>query len=177
MKYTTRSWWRTAKVASLAEAQTSLDRWSVDVADRRDRPAGTVGELGAGEPLKTLPAAAYPAMITVARKASRSALVAFEANHYSAPPAQAGRTVTVQTRVGEPSLRSCHPRGRSSPPIAGRQPVPDRPQLAGDGQVATDPELVPIESALPEIPPPPAPRRPVDPNIKGQAPSPMACIS
>jgi hypothetical protein len=44
-------------------------------------------------------------VIAVERKASRSALVAFEANRYSVPPAHAGRTVTVHARVGEPVLR------------------------------------------------------------------------
>lgn len=111
VKYTTKSWWRTAPVANLAEAQASLDRWSETVADQRKRPAGTVGELGATEPLRALPHAAYPAVIAVARKASRSALVAFEANHYSVPPAHAGRTVTVHARVGEPVLRLLSPAG------------------------------------------------------------------
>jgi transposase len=105
VKYTTRSWWRTAKVANIAEAQASLDRWSETIADQRKRPAGTVGQVGAAEPLRALPHAAYPAVIAVARKASRSALVAFEGNHYSVPPAQAGRTITVHARVGEPVLR------------------------------------------------------------------------
>jgi transposase len=105
IKYLTRSWWRTATVATAAEAQASLDRWCVEVADARQRPAGTVGQLGAGEPLRALPAAAYPAVIAVERRASRSALVAFEANHYSVPPAHAGRTMTVHARVGEPVLR------------------------------------------------------------------------
>jgi transposase len=105
IKYTTRSWWRTAKVTTPAEAQASLDRWCLQVADARKRPAGTVGQLGAAEPLRALPAAAYPAVIAVERRASRSALVAFEANHYSVPPAHAGRTVTVHARVGEPLLR------------------------------------------------------------------------
>jgi transposase len=105
VKYTTKSWWRTAAVTTLAQAQASLDRWSVEVADQRTRPGGTVGQLGAAEPLRVLPHAAYPAVITVDRKASRSALVAFEANHYSVPPAHAGRTVTVHARVGEPVLR------------------------------------------------------------------------
>jgi transposase len=105
VKYTTKSWWRTAPVANIAEAQASLDRWSETVADARKRPAGTVGQLGATEPLSVLPHAAYPAVIAVERKASRSALVAFEGNHYSVPPAHAGRTLTVHARVGEPVLR------------------------------------------------------------------------
>lgn len=105
VKYATKSWWRTAPVTTPAEAQASLDRWSLEVADVRKRPGGTVGQLAAAEPLRSLPHAAYPAVITVQRKASRSALVAFEANHYSVPPAHAGRAVTVHARVGEPALR------------------------------------------------------------------------
>jgi transposase len=105
VKYTTKSWWRTAPVTTMAEAQASLDRWSLQVADERKRPGGTVGQLGAAEPLRALPHAAYPAVIAVERKASRSALVAFEANRYSVPPGHAGRTVTVHARVGEPVLR------------------------------------------------------------------------
>ena len=106
VKFMTKSWWRSAAVSSPAQAQASLDVWSVEVADQRPRPDGlTVGQIGAGEPLLTLPALAYPALITVARKASRSALVPFESNRYSVPPAHAGRTVTVQTRVGEATVR------------------------------------------------------------------------
>ncbi len=67
IQYLTRSWWRTARVSSPAEAQTSLDRWSVEVADQRARPGGTVGEIGVAEPLRVLPALAYPAVITVTR--------------------------------------------------------------------------------------------------------------
>jgi len=111
IKYLTRSWWRTAAVASMAEAQASLDRWSVQVADERKRPSGTVGQLGASEPLRALPAAAYPAVIAVERRASRSALVAFEGNRYSVGPAHAGRLVTVHARVGEPLLRILSPAG------------------------------------------------------------------
>src|SRR5580704_213147 len=105
VKYTTRSWWRTASVATMAQAQSSLDGWLAGVADERQRPGGTVGFLGAGEPLQALPALAYSAIISVQREVSRSALVSFEANHYSVPPAHARRTVSVQARVGEKTLR------------------------------------------------------------------------
>ena len=105
IQYLTRSWWRTAAVATIGEAQRSLDRWSIDVADARDRPGATVGQVGAGEPLRALPAAAYPAQIIVGRKVSRAALTAFEGNHYSVPPAHAGRMVTVTWRISEPLLR------------------------------------------------------------------------
>ncbi len=105
IQYLTRSWWRTARVCSPAEAQTSLERWSVEVADRRPRAGGTVGEIGAAEPLRALPALAYPAVITVTRQASRSALVPVDGNRYSVPPQQAGRTVTVLARVKDPMIR------------------------------------------------------------------------
>ena len=104
IKYLTRSWWRSAQVTTMGEAQRSLDRWSADVADQRRGPGGTVGEIGAAEPLRALPAAAYPARIAVERQVSRSALVAFEGNRYSVTPGQAGRTLTVRTRVGDTVL-------------------------------------------------------------------------
>jgi hypothetical protein len=132
VKYTTKSWWRSAPVTTMAEAQASLDVWCVDVADRRARPGGTVGQIGAAEPLRALPPAAYPAVIRVERKASRSALVAFEANHYSVPPAQAGRRVTVYARVGEPVLRILS--------IAGEVVAEHRRAPAGAGQTIRTPE-------------------------------------
>jgi transposase len=106
IQYVTGSWWRTACITSTSEAQASLDHWSVQIADQRPRPEGrTVGEIGACEPLRPLPALAYPAVIAVERKASRSALVSFDGNRYSVPPVHAGRTVRVLARVGEPAIR------------------------------------------------------------------------
>ncbi|MGH8301720.1 MAG: Mu transposase domain-containing protein [Steroidobacteraceae bacterium] len=98
-------WWRTARVASMLEAQQSLDAFTVRVSDGRGRRGSTVGELGAGEPLRPLPALAFPAEIIVERVASRSALVLFETNKYSVPPGYAGQTLAVRARVGEPQLR------------------------------------------------------------------------
>lgn len=125
VKYTTRSWWRTAQVTSPAEAQASLDRWAAEVSDRRARPGGTVGEIGAAEPLAPLPALAYPAVITVKRKVSRSALVDYGANRYSVPPHFARRIVTVQARVGEATIRIVS--------LAGEVVATHR-QAAGSGQ-------------------------------------------
>ena len=48
---------------------------------------------------------AFPAQLEVERRSSRSALVAFEGNHYSVPPGLVGQTVTVTARVGELHLR------------------------------------------------------------------------
>jgi transposase len=98
-------WWRTARAGSMAEAQQHLDAWLVRVSDARRRQGSTVGALGAAEPLRSLPALAFPAEIIVERIASRSALVAFEANRYSVPPAFAGKRLVVRARVGEPHLR------------------------------------------------------------------------
>jgi transposase len=105
IQYLTRSWWRSAAVATPGDAQRSLDAWSARVADQRKRPAGTVGEIAAAEVLRALPPLAYPAQIIVERKVSRTALAAFEGNHYSVAPVHAGRTVTVTWRISEPLLR------------------------------------------------------------------------
>jgi transposase len=132
VKFTTKSWWRSAQVTTLAEAQASLDRWSVEVSDQRRRLGVTVAEAGAAEPLRALPSLAYPALITVERKASRSALVAFEGNRYSVPPAWAARTMTVQARVGEPDLRILS--------AAGELVATHRRAPAGAGQMTRSPE-------------------------------------
>jgi transposase len=127
VQFTTNSWWRTARISSPAEAQASLDRWSETVADRRPRAdRSTVGEIGAREPLRELPALAYPALMTVQRTASRSALVPFDGNRYSVPPAHARRTVTVLTRVGDPTVRIVSAAGET---VATHRRVP-----AGGGQ-------------------------------------------
>ena len=98
-------WWRTAKATSMLEAQQSLDVFAARVSDTRQRGAGTVGELGVSEPLRALPILAFPAEISVERVASRSALVAFEANRYSVPPGYAGQRLILRARVGEPHLQ------------------------------------------------------------------------
>ncbi|MDE3070260.1 MAG: IS21 family transposase [Acidobacteriota bacterium] len=105
IRYAGRSWWRTAQAADLAEAQRSLDLWCVEVADRRRRGPFTVAAKAAAEPLLPLPAIAYPAELQVERVVSASALVSFEGNRYSVPPALAGQTVSVRLRVGEPLLQ------------------------------------------------------------------------
>jgi transposase len=111
IRYLGGRWWRTARADGMAEAQLSLDAFCVDVSDKRRRRSSTVGELGAAEPLRALPATPFPARILVARKASRSALVAFEGNRYSVPPSYAMRTVSVIAGVGDPTLRIVSSRG------------------------------------------------------------------
>ena len=98
-------WWRTAKVASMLQAQQSFDAFAVGVSDQRARQGSTVGELGACEPFRALPALAFPAEIVVERVCSRSALVTFETNQYSVPPGYASQPLIVRARVGEPQVR------------------------------------------------------------------------
>jgi transposase len=105
IRYLGGRWWRTMRADSMGEAQRSLNAFCVDVSDTRRRRSCTVGELGAAEPLRSLPATPFPARIMVARRASRSALVAFEGNRYSVSPTHAGRTVSVIAGVGDPQLR------------------------------------------------------------------------
>ena len=105
VKFIAGRWWRTARAASMFEAQRSLDGFTVNISDQRDRREGTVGELGAAEALRPLPVLAFPAEIVVDRVASRSALVLFETNKYSVPPGYARQTLRVRARVGEPGLR------------------------------------------------------------------------
>jgi transposase len=105
IRYLGGRWWRTTRAAGLGEAQRSLDRFCLKTSDRRRRRGSTVGELGVNEPLRPLPATAFPARIMVTRQTSRSALVAFEGNRYSVAPHYARRTVTVIAGVGDPVLR------------------------------------------------------------------------
>jgi hypothetical protein len=112
VKYITRSWWRTAPVSSLGQAQADLDRWVLAVSDQRKRRDATIAELAAQEPLLALPAVAFPAVLEVQRVVSRTAMVAFEGNRYSVPPGIVGQAVTVRARLGELHLEIISPAGR-----------------------------------------------------------------
>jgi transposase len=105
IRYLQRSWWRSAEVATPLQAQTSLDRWCLEVSDQRRRDGLTVAARAAAEPLLPLPPTPYPAELRLERVVSSSALVAFEGNRYSVPPTLVGETVTVLARLGEPTLR------------------------------------------------------------------------
>jgi len=105
IKFIAGRWWRTARVGSMLEAQQSLDAFTVGVSDRRGRDGSTVGAVGDLEPLRALPALAFPAEIVVERVCSRSALVTFETNHYSVPAGYASQPLTFRARVGDPDLR------------------------------------------------------------------------
>jgi hypothetical protein len=107
IKYITRSWWTSAPVASLGQAQADLDRWAIAVSDQRKRAGGTIAELAAQEQLLPLPGSAFPALLQCERVVSRTAMVSFEGNRYSVPPGFVGRRARVSAdarRGGEPPL-------------------------------------------------------------------------
>jgi transposase len=130
--YVTQSWWRSAPVASPAQAQADLDRWCLAVSDRRRRGQSTVGELAAAERLLSLPELPFPAEHHAERVVARDALVSFDGNRYSVPPTYVEQTVTVRARLGEVHLEIYSP--------AGRRIVRHRRATAGAGQVLRSPE-------------------------------------
>jgi transposase len=133
VKYLTRSWWCSAALATPAQAQMSLDRFCVDVADQRRRGPGSIAKLAGSEGLLRLPSAPFPAEICVERGVSRSALVAFEGNHYSVPAALAGAPqVTVRARLGEQTVVIVS--------AAGTQVAEHRRAPAGTGQLVRSAE-------------------------------------
>jgi len=139
--YLAQSWWRTAAVGSSGEAQASLDRFCVEVADARQRGPLTVGELAAREGLRALPELPFPAEIRVERQVSASALVAFDGNRYSVPAGLVGLTVTVRARLGAPTIEIV---GASGAPVATHRRAP-----AGAGQlVRTSAHRADLEDAV-----------------------------
>jgi len=102
--YITQAWWRTADVTTPEQAQASLDGFCSRVGDLRPREQATVGVLAAAERLRPVPREPYRAVIEVLRKVSWGALVSFEGNRYSVPPAFVDATVIVSHRLGEPTL-------------------------------------------------------------------------
>ncbi|MGH9201438.1 MAG: IS21 family transposase, partial [Vicinamibacterales bacterium] len=71
--YIAQSWWRTADVETIEQAQVSLDVFSCFVADERVRDGRRIAEIA--EPLRPMPEQPYPATIEVERAVTWSALV------------------------------------------------------------------------------------------------------
>ena len=83
-------------------AGTGADRsGSLGGRGRRTRQGSTIAELAGQEGRLALPAAAFPAQLTVERVVGRSALVAFEGHRSSVSPGLVGQTVTIAARLGE----------------------------------------------------------------------------
>lgn len=128
--YLTQGWWRTARVSTSAEAQTSADVFCVKVADLRpriveepERSQGgsgvayvrlapedppvrrlTVAEAAALEPLLPLPATAYPIEVEITRRVAANGLVALWGNQYSVAPAVIGGDVILRWRHGTDTI-------------------------------------------------------------------------
>ncbi len=80
--YLTQRWWRSARVASPAEAQAS------------------VGPV----PLLALPDAPFPAEVIVVRTVAANALVSLWGNRYSVPPGLVGGHVQIRWRLGAETI-------------------------------------------------------------------------
>lgn len=102
-------WWRTLRDdVTVEQAQASLERFCIDRADTRlrviDDRRASVAEHAGRERLRPAPAAPFPATLSVERKVSAQALVAFRGNRYSVPPELAHATVTVAHRLGSTTI-------------------------------------------------------------------------
>lgn len=101
-------WWRTlADDVTIGEAQASLERFCADTVDGRRRvingDRASVATHAERERLAAMPAP-FPATLTVGRRVSAQALVAFRGNRYSTPPELAHTAVNVVWRLGLPTL-------------------------------------------------------------------------
>ena len=122
-------WWRTLPdELTVEQAQASVDDFARLRGDTRLRPStgdrrASVATVAAGEPLRRVPATAYPVMIVESRTVSRRALVAYRGNRYSVPPELAGGQAVVSHPVGADHLDIATTTGI----------VIARHRLAGDG--------------------------------------------
>jgi transposase len=127
VRYVCGRWWRTMTAATAEEAQRSLDGFCAGPADARPRRTADggrtmVGALAEAEPLLALPAAPYPATVTVSRVVGGNAAVAFRGNSYSVPPGLAGSQVQCRRRLGTMTLEIYSPAGL---PLAAHRLAPD----------------------------------------------------
>ena len=97
------------------DAQRSLDAFCAGPGDARTRRtmAGTVtvAALAEAEPLLALPAAPYPATLSVSRTVGDNAAVAFRGNSYSVPPGLGGTVLTLTYRLGLGTVQVASPAG------------------------------------------------------------------
>ncbi|WP_248240059.1 Mu transposase domain-containing protein [Microbacterium kunmingense] len=101
-------WWRTlADEMTLEQAQASVDAFAKGQDGRaRASEAGTTtaAAMFAAERLRPLPLAVFPVVISEERAATRQALIDWRGNRYSVPPELAAAKVTVQQRLGAPTI-------------------------------------------------------------------------
>jgi transposase len=116
VRYVCGRWWRTMTAATSADAQRSLDVFCAGPADARPRRTAdggrtSVGALAGDEPLLALPAAPYPATLTVSRTVGANAAAVFRGNFYSVPPGLGGTQVECRHRLGTGTLEIFTPAG------------------------------------------------------------------
>ncbi len=90
---------------TVEQAQARFDDWGARRGDLRvrkrpDRPKESILELAKTERLTPAPTRPYPAIVTVTRRVTAQALVAYRGNHYSVGPENVGATVAVAVRLG-----------------------------------------------------------------------------
>ena len=147
--YLTQRWWRTARVTTLPEAQASLDRFCIRVADKRRRPPGRfapevlaragavegtrpiVGLLATLEDLAPLPVP-FPATVETTVNVGPSALAHFDGNAYSVPAGLLGAAVVCRWRLGTDRLDIATAAGMT---VASHRLAP-----SGAGQIVRTPE-------------------------------------
>ncbi len=101
-------WWRTVPDdATVEEAQASLDRLCIERLDGRlkviDGVRDSVATFAGAERLRPLPAP-FPATLTLERRVSANARVAWRGNFYSVPPELAHAAVRVTAKLGDPTI-------------------------------------------------------------------------
>lgn len=102
-------WWRTlADDVTVEAAQAALDRLCEERFDQRSRVIDGVRDSVAvhaqRERLRPVPVVPFPATLTVGRRVTANARVAYRGNLYSVPPELAGAAVTVTVRLGDGHL-------------------------------------------------------------------------
>jgi hypothetical protein len=115
VRYVCGRWWRTMTADTAEDAQRSLDAFCAGPGDARTRRsvAGpvTVAALAQAEPMLALPAAPYPATVSVSRAVGDNAAVAFRGNSYSVPPGLGGAVLTLSHRLGSLTVEVASPAG------------------------------------------------------------------
>ena len=97
-------WWRTARVADVADAERSLDRFCARIADGLPRLDTIVRAVAAKEPLLPLPVRPFPAALTEPRRVDRHARVSYDGNWYAVSADLVGRHVTVRAQIGSDTV-------------------------------------------------------------------------
>lgn len=124
--FITQRWWRSASVTDMADGQTKLDQFLATTGDGRRRGGVSVGQAARAERLIGLPAAPYPATVSVTRRVGASALISYQATAIRFPRAlRVPRSVCAIASASR-NWRSSPRVGPSSPATAWAPPARGR---------------------------------------------------